>query len=154
LHSSPALSRKEKLSDIYAHADVFFCNFDEAQRILGNTETDFKKQMNSIHALGPKVVIMTDGIKGAYARDEDGTCWFMTIYPHTPFERTGAGDAFSSTITSALAMGKTLEEALLWAPINAMSVTLQIGAQKGLLSQEKINELLEKSPADYAPKKI
>ena len=145
---------KEKLADIYARSDVFFCNTDEAQRILGNTETDVKKQMDSIHALGPKIVVITDGIKGAYAREENGTRWFMTIYPHTPFERTGAGDAFSSTITSCLAMGKSLEEALLWAPINAMSVTLEIGAQKGLLSQEKIQEYLAKAPTDYVPKKI
>jgi sugar/nucleoside kinase (ribokinase family) len=97
---------------------------------------------------------MTDGIKGAYAREENGDMWFMPIYPHTPVERTGAGDAFESTITSLLAMGKTLEEALLWAPINAMSVTQFIGAQKGLLSQEKIEEYLQKAPEDYKPKRI
>ncbi len=145
---------REKLKDIYAQSEIFFCNFEEAQRILGNTETDFKKQMDALHALGPKMIVMTDGMKGAYAREEDGTCWFMPIYPHVPFERTGAGDAFSSTVTVALLMGKTLPEALLWAPINSMSVVQQIGAQKGLLSKEKIEEFLAKAPADYKPRKI
>ncbi len=145
---------KEKLADIYKMSEVFFCNYEEAQRILGNTETDVKKQMESLSALGPKIVVVTDGYKGAYARDVDGTCWFMPIYPHEPKERTGAGDAFASTVTSCLALGKTLEEALMWAPINAMSVTQETGAQKGLIGQEKIMEYLKNAPADYKPKKI
>lgn len=145
---------KEKLKDIYELSDIFYCNVEEAQRILGTEELDKKKLMDMLHALGPKVIVTTDGFDGAYAREEDGTYWFMPIYPHKPFERTGAGDAFESTITACLAMGKTLEEALLWAPINAMSVTQKIGAQAGLLSQEQIKEYLAKAPADYKPKKI
>ena len=145
---------KEKLSDIYSRAEIFFCNTDEAQRILGIKELDPKILMDSLHALGPKIVVVTDGIKGAYAREENGSMWFMPTYPHTPIERTGAGDSYSSTITSCLAMGKTLDEALLWAPINAMSVTQFVGAQKGLLTQDKIKEYLDKAPDDYKPKRI
>jgi sugar/nucleoside kinase (ribokinase family) len=80
--------------------------------------------------------------------------WFMPIYPHVPKERTGAGDAYESTITAALAMGKTLSEAMTWAPINAMSVTQEIGAQKGLLTQEKIKEYLQKAPENYKISKL
>lgn len=145
---------KDKLKDIYARSDVFFCNIDEAQRILVIKELDPQKLMNALHDLGPKIIVMTDGIKGAYAREENGDMYFMPIYPHEPVERTGAGDAFASTITSALCMGKTLEEALMWAPINAMSVTQEIGAQKGLISKEKIEEYLQKAPEDYKIKKI
>jgi sugar/nucleoside kinase (ribokinase family) len=144
----------EKLKDIYEKTEIFFCNVEEAQRILATKEMDQKKLMDMLHALGPKTIVMTDGIKGAYAREENGDMWFMPVYPHVPKERTGAGDAFESTITACLAMGKTLEEALLWAPINAMSVTQEIGAQKGLLTQEKIEEYLQKAPEDYKPKKI
>lgn len=144
----------EKLKDIYQMSEIFFCNLEEAQRILVSKESDPVKLMEMLHALGPKIIVMTDGIKGAYARDENGTAWFMPIYPHTPVERTGAGDGFASTVTSYIALGKTLEEALLRAPINAMSVTQFVGAQKGLLSQEKIEEYLQKAPEDYKIKKI
>lgn len=139
----------DKLKDIYAHAEIFFCNVDEAQRILKIKELDPRKLMDALHALGPKIIVVTDGIKGAYARAADGAAYFMPIYPHTPFERTGAGDAFASTVTSYLALGKTLEDALLRAPINAMSVTQEIGAQKGLLTNEKIEEYLKKAPENY-----
>ncbi len=144
----------EKLKDIYELTEIFYCNLEEAQRILVSKELEPKKLMDMLHALGPKIIVMTDGIKGAYAREENGDMWFMPVYPHTPIERTGAGDAYESTITSCLAMGKTLAEALTWAPINAMSVTQFIGAQKGLLTPEKIEEYLQKAPQDYIIKKI
>ena len=145
---------KEKLKDIYEVAELFFCNVEEAQRILGTGEHDHIKLMQMLRALGPKSVVMTDGFKGAYALEESGKAYFMPIYPHTPFERTGAGDAFASTIMSLLALGKTLDEAMRSAPINAMSVTQFVGAQKGLLSREKLEEYLAKAPPDYQLKEI
>ena len=78
----------------------------------------------------------------------------MPVYPHTPLERAGAGDAFASTLVSSLTLGKTLGEALTWAPINSMSVTQHVGAQKGLLTLEKLEEYLAKAPEDYVLKKI
>ena len=143
----------ETLKDIYTHTEVFFCNYEEAQRILKTEEKDKIKLMENLRALGPKIVVMTDGIKGAYVHDGIDA-WFMPVYPQEPFERTGAGDAFASTFTTALLLGKTIPEALLWAPINSMSVVLQVGAQKGLLTQAQIEEFLAKAPEDYKPKKI
>lgn len=143
----------ETLSRIYKKTDIFFCNVEEAQKILNETSRDLPTLLKAMMALGPKTVVITDGINGAYAYD--GTdMWFMPIYPHEPFERTGAGDAFASTVVSAIAMGKTLGEALRLAPINSMSVTQEVGAQKGLLSLEKIEEYLAKAPVDYVLKKL
>ncbi len=143
----------EALKDIYARSDVFFCNVEEAQRILKVTDRDVKNLMKGLMALGPKIVVVTDGIEGAYAYD--GTdAWFMPVYPHEPYERTGAGDAFSSTVTSALALGKTLEEALVWGPINSMSVVQKVGAQEGLLTKAQLEDFLSKAPAEYKVSKI
>lgn len=145
---------KDKLASMYKHSDIFFCNKEEAQRILENDEPDISKLLDSMYTLGPKMVVITDGIDGAYVRKEDGQKLFMPIFPHAPFERTGAGDAFSSTFAIAIAKGKTVEEALMWAPINAMSVTLHVGAQKGLLTEQQILEYLKDAPADYKPHEI
>ena len=144
----------ERTKKIYEHTTLFVVNYEEAQRILATTETDVKKMMDSLHDLGPKIVVVTDGMKGAYARDENGTKWFMGIYPHVPFERTGAGDAFASTLTAALMLGKTVEEALYWAPINSQSVVQKVGAQKGLLTRPEIDAFLAKAPVDYKPKQL
>ncbi len=147
----------EKLSRIYNETDVFFCNVEEAQTILSEKSRDLPTLLKGLANLGPKIVVITDGFDGAYAYDaknNDSDFWFMPVYPHTPFERTGAGDAFASTLVSALAIGKTLAEALTWAPINSMSVTQFVGAQKGLLTLPKLEEYLAKAPTNYKLRKI
>lgn len=150
----------ETLRDIYANTYAFFCNLEEAELItktpsIGGMVTieRVKDLIKALHALGPKLVFITDGIKGAYASDGNQV-WFMPVYPHDPFERTGAGDAFASTVSAALLKGLSIEEALRWGPINSMSVVQYVGAQKGLLTSEALNQYLMNAPADYRAQQI
>jgi sugar/nucleoside kinase (ribokinase family) len=148
---------EEKLARIYKRTDVFFCNKEEAQRILSTTKSDIKKLLTMIAELGPKIAVITDGPKGAYAYDSvSGHAWHMPMYPDPkpPVSRTGAGDAFSSTFISALCLNKTIAEALAWGPINSMAVVQQIGAQKGLLSRAQLEEYLANAPKDYIATQI
>ena len=153
----------EKLKNLYKNTKLFFCNVQEAKRILGEVNPEIINQtigkgkeeiiiylLAEMRKLGPEIAIITDGPDGAYA-DNGEKILFVPMYPDqkTPLDRTGAGDAFSSTVTSALASGKNLEEALLWGPINSMSVVQYVGAQKGLLSRAKLEEYLENAPEDY-----
>lgn len=146
----------ERLKDLYSHSDIFFCNVEEAKFILNKPdEQDIKNLLKEMHSLGPNVVVVTDGPKGAYAYDGyEG--FFMRPFPDEkpPYDRTGAGDAFSATFTSAIALGKSLFDAFLWAPINSMSVVQFVGAQKGLLSQSEILKFLSQAPQDFRPEKI
>ncbi len=145
----------EKLKDLYARTEIFFCNLEEAKIITGQENADILKLSRAIQALGPKMVSISDGPNGAYLYFS-GDLYQLPIYPDIapPLERTGAGDAFSSTFTTALALGKSPLEAFTWGPINSMSVVQEIGAQRGLLSREKLEEYLKNAPADYKAKKI
>lgn len=144
-----------ELKDIYRRSEVFVCNVEEAQRILHTDSKDIKTLLAEMHANGPKLVLITDGPKGAYMLDGDHF-YFMPIYPDPkpPLERTGCGDSFASTFVSALILGKTPLEALMWAPINPMSVVQYVGAQEGLLDQHHIEWLLANAPEDYKPREI
>jgi len=146
---------RKKLAGIYKRTEVFICNKEEAQRILEITEGDVKKLMKNLADLGPKIVVVTDGPAGAYVYDGE-SAWFMPSYPDPkpPYERTGAGDAFSSTFVVALCLGLRIEEALRWAPINSMSVVQYVGAREGLLTRYKLEKYLSDAPADYIPKLI
>ena len=108
-----------------------------------------------MHSLGPKIVVLTDGHKGTYASQGDELI-FQPIYPDEkpPYERTGAGDAFSSTTVVALILGKNLEEALKWGSINAQAVVQEIGAQKGLLTRKQIEERLKSAPESFNSKTL
>ena len=141
---------KEKLADLYAVTEIVACNKEEAERILGLEKTDIKELLEKMLALGPKIALITDGTNGAYV--SNGTEMFkVPMYPDLkpPVNRTGAGDAMSSTFVIALALGKTLKEAVLWGPINSMSVVQHVGAQKGLLTRDEIEKFLADAPAEY-----
>lgn len=141
---------KERLASLYARTELVACNKEEAEHILGLGATDMKELLTKMHALGPKIALITDGPRGAYA--SNGTEMLrVPMYPDPkpPVDRTGAGDAMTATVVAALALGKPLREALAWGPVNSMSVVQEIGAQKGLLSQEKIAEYLALVPSDY-----
>jgi ribokinase len=103
--------------------------------------------------------VITDGPKGAYtleSKEHSEKIWHMPMYPDPapPVSRTGAGDAFSSTFTAALALGLSVKDALTWGPVNSMSVVQHIGAQKGLLKKEEIEKYLASAPIDYVPHHI
>lgn len=145
---------KEKLAKLYERSDIFFCNVEEAKKILDTQSLEVKELLKKMHELGPKNIVITDGPKGAYAYD--GTdMYFIKPFPDPKpaYERTGAGDAFASTVVGAIILGKTLPEAMAWGGINAMSVVQEVGAQKGLLSREKLKEHLANQP-EYKAEKI
>lgn len=147
---------KEALADLYAVTEIFFCNKEEAQEILGSTEQHVPTLIRALRELGPKLPVITDGPNGAYVVDGDDVAWHMPMYPDPapPVDRTGAGDSFSSTFTAAIALGKTPAEALEWGPINAMNVVQHIGAQKGLLTREALEQYLANRPEGYRAKQI
>ena len=119
----------ERLKGFYERAYVTFYNKQEAQKILGTEEEDMKVLLKKARELGPELVVVTDGKSGSYTYDGKKML-FMPIYPDPkpPLERTGVGDSFSSAFTAFLAKGMTLEEALIRAPINSMSVAQYVGA--------------------------
>lgn len=146
----------DKLKEVYEVTDIFFCNKEEAQEILKTTEQDIPTLIREFKKLGPKMPVITDGPKGAFVVDNDDQAWHMPMYPDPapPVDRTGAGDSFSSTFTAAIILGLTPAEALSWGPINSMSVVQEIGAQKGLLTREKLLEYLKNAPEDYIARKV
>lgn len=143
----------ERLKRIYQRSAILVLNREEAVTVGGGNHEDINDLFDKLHALGPEIVVITDGPDGAYA--SDGKQRFsMPLYPDPkpPLDRTGAGDAFASTFVAALVKGNNIEGALQWAPINSMSVCQQLGAQAGLLNEEQLERYLKDSPDWYRPK--
>jgi len=145
----------KKLKEIYRHTHVLFVNREEAEEVSGIKHDDIKKLMHDLHAIGPKIVVITDGPDGAYASDGD-SCYFMPPYPDPkpPISRTGAGDAFATGFLSALIYGLPISKALTWAPIESMHVVQFFGAQTGLLKKSALLKFLKSAPKTYKPKSI
>ncbi len=142
----------EKLAEVYARSHMTVMNKEEAADVTGRDVEDIEDLFDGLHNLGPEIVIITDGPHGSYASDGKKIISIPNYPdPKPPTDRTGAGDAFASTITAALAQGESLETALTWAPINSMNVCQHLGAQAGLLDKDAILALLADAPADYKP---
>lgn len=145
----------EKLAEFYRHAHIVIMNREEAAQVTGKSRESVEGLLDGLHDLGVKVAVVTDGPAGAYASDGEQKL-FMPNYPDPkePFERTGAGDAFASTIVAALALGEPLETALRWAPINSAYVVQQMGAQAGLLTRDELKGYLDNAPEWYHTKPL
>lgn len=146
---------KEKLKDIYRRTHVLFVNRGEAGTILNTNRLEAKHLLRELHALGPKLIVMTDGPKGAYASD-GAEYYFLPPYPDPkpPVQRTGAGDATGTGVIAGLIYGLPLHEALRWGPVNSMSVVQHVGARAGLLKKSELLRLLKRAPKSYTPKTI
>lgn len=142
----------EKMKDFYGRAEVVVMNREEAVTVSGGDHADIHDLIDRLHQLGPRIVVVTDGPDGAYASDGQNRLK-MPLYPDPapPVDRTGAGDAFASTFVAALAQGRDLEGALLWAPINSMAVCQKVGAQAGLLTEKELEHWLSQAPDWYHP---
>ncbi|MBI2588719.1 carbohydrate kinase family protein [Candidatus Saccharibacteria bacterium] len=144
-----------RLKKIYQRSEILAVNREEATTISGGNHHDIHDLFDRLHELGPKIVMISDGHAGAYASDGQNR-YKMPIYPDhkPPYDRTGAGDAFTSTFVAAIMQGADIQGALLWAPINAMSVVQSVGAQAGLLTQAEIEQYLRVAPPWYHPERL
>lgn len=142
----------ERLKNIYERTEILIVNREEAAKVSGGNKDDMQELFNRLHQLGPKIVSITDGPAGAYASDGQNR-YKMPPYPDPgpPVERTGAGDAFTSTFVASLMLGDNVATALQLAPINSMNVVQHVGARQGLLTRQQLGELLAKAPEGYRP---
>lgn len=145
----------KRLSRLYARTEVLLVNREEAVQVSGGNKNDIHDLLDKLHDLGPKIVVITDGPNGSYASDGQDRLK-MPAYPDPapPLERTGAGDAYSSTFVAELVRGNSIEGALQAAPINSMNVVQHVGSRAGLLTKDKLDQLLEQAPPNYEAEKL
>jgi sugar/nucleoside kinase (ribokinase family) len=133
------LAGRKAFDPVLKLCTVLILNKEEAASVLGNHDgnTSMKDMLRALHHLGPEIVVVTDGAKGAYGYDGHHS-YRMPPMPAKIVERTGAGDAFSTGLLAALVYGRNLPEALMWGSANSASVIEHIGPQAGLLTSEQM----------------
>ncbi|WP_419901702.1 carbohydrate kinase family protein [Kiloniella sp.] len=105
---------------------------------VSGTMMALKEFVITLGKLGPKKMLVTNGKEGAYL----GTSEEILFCPAQKAEvmgTAGAGDAFASTFSTYIGMGKGAEEALKAASINSASVVSVMDTQSGLLNQEQLD---------------
>lgn len=136
---NPGIKQLQELKSVkeyLPHVRVLLVNRDEALEF--RKLKDIKGLITHIQKLGPQLVVVTDGKKGAYASDGK-SYYFIKARTVKAVNTIGVGDAFGSGLTSALVYGKNTKESLKWGIANSASVVSKIGAQNGLLTLKQIN---------------
>ena len=126
----------KKLAGLFSRTEILFVNKEEAEMLVGRNE-EIVKLAHALHAMGPRTVVITDGLNGSYCLDSE-EFYSIGIYPHRPIEATGAGDAFATGFLSARIHGLPVTEAMRWGARNGASVATMIGPQAGLVSLEQM----------------
>ena len=154
---------KDTLDKVIETAEILIMNREEASMLTGiqvrpdakdvkySTEVihvDIREMLMMLKNMGAKVVVITDGRKGAYAYDGKNY-YHCAEYPAIVESTLGAGDCFASTFVAS--MEKTdwdIEKSLKYASVNAASMVETAGAQKGFLTFKEIEEKLKKQDCE------
>lgn len=95
--------------------------------------------LKAMQDLGPSRVVVTDGVDGAYLAGPDGLFWHPAL-PVDVIGSAGAGDAFCSTLTAALAEGVAPPAALTEAACNAAAAVGVVDTTSGLHDRRSLAE--------------
>ncbi len=131
----------KKVIEKIAGADILFVNKDEAIEIIlsaNNKKIDDEKYLlQELKKIGAGIVVITDGVRGAWASDGEET-FFISGIKVLAVDSTGAGDSFSSGFLGAHIKNKNLEECLKWGIINSSNEVQFYGAIEGLLNEDEM----------------
>ncbi len=126
--------------------EVIILNKDEAIELVlssGLKTTNTKQLLKKIYSWGPKMVLITDGYRGAYIYTPEKEYFQKAVIYKRKINTTGAGDAFASSFIAGLIIYNNsnkynIKKSLKLAMYRTNAVIKTIGAQNGLL---KVNQI-------------
>lgn len=126
---------------ILEKTNILVLNKEEAAYLVGNN--DIRLTLKKLLKLGPKIAVVTDGIKIIYVSDGKNM-YLLKPSRKKPLEATGAGDSFASSFLAGIIKKGDIEFALKLSSVNSESVISHYGAKNILLSYKKILPKIKK----------
>lgn len=103
--------------------------------------------LRAIRALGPKIVVVTDGAKGTQVYDGK-TRYLLPAFPAKVIDTLGAGDAYAAGFTAGFIHSNgDVESAMRYGSANGASVVEKFGGKAGLLTREGIEARIRDASA-------
>ncbi|WP_299029181.1 ribokinase [uncultured Thermanaerothrix sp.] len=141
LDPAPALPQKGFNLPL-TRVDIITPNRGELFALTG--EKDVERAGKALLSRGVGRVICKAGKEGAFLIEGSSFRHFPGFCVD-PVDTTAAGDAFNGGLAVALAEGKPLEEAIIWANAAGALATTRKGAQPSLPQRKEVEALLQKS---------
>lgn len=133
--SSYLIKVEKSISRLIKNVDVLILNYEEAQDL--SKKEKISECLKTLHDVGPKVVIITDGSRGVYAYDGKNE-YFEKAIKTQVLDSTGAGDSFAGTFFFFYSKSSSIRKALRFAAKNAASVVSKKGSTDGLKYYEDL----------------
>lgn len=134
-----AIKSEKKINELIGMSDVLIFNFDEAKELT--SQRTIEDCLVKVHEMGPKVVVITDGVQGTYVYNGKKQYFQRAKDVEKVVDTTGAGDCFAGTFFYFYAKGYGIRSSLLYAASNAANLITENGTENGLLTY---NELIKK----------
>ena len=155
---NPAPPATQPLPDgLLAHATILTPNETEAEALSGfptvppeANEVDKaaweSRVARSLLSMGPSAVVLTLGERGAYLATREGE-GLVPAFPVQAVDVTAAGDAFNGALAVALAEGKALRDAVVFANAAGALAATRPGAQPSLADRDEVEQFLRERRA-------
>ncbi len=131
--------------EYYSMIDYLAPNETEASTLSGiqvDTIDDAKNAAKALRAKGAKNIIITLGEKGALILDEKNNYYHLPSFKVNAIDTTGAGDAFNGAFALALAEGKDIVSAAIFASAAAAISVTRIGTAPAMAHRKEIDDFL------------
>jgi len=131
------IAGKAAMQSVAKHCEIVFVNKREAQDLTGCRVHDIPKLLKEMIKIGMKIAVITDGDNGSYVYDGKHM-YGMGVIRVPIVEKTGAGDAYATTLIAMLHENRSIPEAMCLGSSNSASVILKQGPQDGLLTKSEL----------------
>jgi ribokinase len=115
----------------------------------GGYQLGLRSFFTALRDSGARYVLVTDGASGSFLADRERIRYCPSAKTSVA-GTAGAGDAYSATLATFLAEGRTPEDAMRAAAINSASVVAYIDTQRGLLGRADLEAALTASASELA----
>ncbi|MGE5581074.1 MAG: ribokinase [Bacillota bacterium] len=141
---NPAPARQIDLA-LLKNVNIITPNESEAEALTGIKVGDPRSAVDAakkIHTMGPEIVIITMGKAGALVYADQSITMIPSIEVET-VDTTGAGDAFSGGLATAIAEGKDVIQAVKFAVCTAALSVTKVGTAPSMPFRNEIEALLD-----------
>jgi sulfofructose kinase len=137
----PELGQLIPLADICIVARDFAEQYTQA--------TDIPSAAEIILQRGPRLVVITDGVKGSWVFSRDGKSFHQPAYQVSDVvDTTGCGDSYHGAFLFGLVKGLSLEKTAAFASAVAALNSQGLGGRGGLPTLERVEAFLAKQAAN------
>lgn len=129
------------ISKYFEATDILFTDTEDSEILVGESEPS--KAAETLLSMGPKIVVVKMGERGAYVANSEGKAVMKAAFKVPVVDTIGAGDSFDAAFLSSMLRGFSLEKSLEIAnAAGALCVTVR-GDIEAIPSFEDVQRFLE-----------